>query len=112
MPEFELVSENGRRQSGESGQQQYNTRRRERGTDSARHASEPWIPVPTRRHAHIDNAPPRRRCLNAGYEPASGDSDLQPTAVSTEIGKRQRDEMSEIAKKCARWQHRERYGDG
>ena len=37
---------------------------------------------------------------------------LGPTANSTEIGKRQRDEMSEIAKKCARWQHRERYGDG
>ena len=35
-----------------------------------------------------------------------------PTANSTEIGKRQRDEMSEIAKKCARWRRRERYGDG
>ena len=35
-----------------------------------------------------------------------------PTANSTEIGKRQRDEMSEIARECAKYRRRERFGDG
>ena len=35
-----------------------------------------------------------------------------PTANSTEIGKRQRDEMSEVARECAKYRRRERFGDG
>ena len=37
---------------------------------------------------------------------------LGPTATSTDIAKRQRDEMSEIAKTCVEHRRRERFGDG
>ena len=46
----------------------------------ARRANEPGNPAPTRRHVHTSNAPHKKRCRNADYDPAGDDMGPQPTA--------------------------------